>query len=160
MEEIWKDIPFATNYLCSNLGNVKSKRFGIPLKGYLNKSGYMRVQLGNCRNKHYVHRLVAQTFLPNKDGNNIVNHIDGNKLNNRVENLEWCTCSENDNHAYKMGLRQPTKGEKHGSHKLTAIQVEDIRIFLGQNVSIAEISRKYGVAKKTIRDIRSRKTWN
>ena len=62
MEE-YREIPFAKNYLVSNLGNVKSKRYNKPLKGYVNNCGYKRVQLGSSKNKHFIHRLVAQTFL-------------------------------------------------------------------------------------------------
>ena len=158
MEEIWKEVPFATQYLCSNYGNVKSKRFGIVLKGDLNNAGYLRVQLGSVKHRQFIHRIVAETFLQKIDGKNVVNHIDGNKLNNRADNLEWVTPSENDNHAYSTSLKQSVKGENHGAHKLTAKQVEEIRAIL-QDASVAEISRKYGVARKTIRDIRDKKTW-
>lgn len=64
--EQYKEIPFAKNYLVSNLGNVKSKRYNKPLKGFINNSGYKRVQIGTSNNKYFIHRLVAETFLEKK----------------------------------------------------------------------------------------------
>ena len=76
------------------------------LKQYPNENGYMKVNLydtdGNCKKK-YVHRLVAEAFIPNPENKKIVNHIDCNVKNNCVENLEWCTQSENILHAVKLG---------------------------------------------------------
>ena len=73
------------------------------------KNGYARVSLWkNGKGKHFlVHRLVAEAFIPNPDSLDMVNHIDGNKLNNRVENLEWCNLSQNIHHAYRTGLIHP-----------------------------------------------------
>jgi site-specific DNA-cytosine methylase len=110
--EVWKPIPHAPQYLCSNFGNVKSLRYQTILKGSKNSCGYKRVQIGSSKNKHFVHRLVAECFLDAKDGTT-VNHKDGNKDNNHVDNLEWCTMKSNNNHAIQTGLRIPVKGEKH-----------------------------------------------
>jgi len=84
--EQYKEIPFAENYLVSDFGNVKSKRYNKPLKGDLNNSGYKRVQLGNSNNKHFIHRLVAETFLKKDLLRAFVNHKDGNKQNNNLIN--------------------------------------------------------------------------
>lgn len=115
MEE-WKDIPgYEGSYRVSNLGRVKSlsktitklrkgkivsyKLKGRVLKTVCTRYGYVEVNLGS-RNRHkLVHRLVAETFLPNPENKPQVNHIDGNKQNNRVENLEWASCSENMYHS-------------------------------------------------------------
>lgn len=120
MVEIWKDIKgYEGYYQISNLGNVKSLRdFKNKkiicrekiLKNHINKNGY--VYIGLCKDKnhktHRVHRLVAQTFIDNPDNLPQVNHIDGDKSNNCVDNLEWCTRSQNQIHAYKHNLSKIT----------------------------------------------------
>ena len=116
--EIWKDIEgYENKYQISNLGNVKSletwtgdkyiKREKI-LKNMVYGNGYYYVCLSkNGKVKKYkVNRLVAQAFIPNPENKPFTNHIDGDKLNNNVDNLEWCTQSENMKHASKMGLRK------------------------------------------------------
>lgn len=107
MEEIWKDIKNYENlYQVSNLGNVRSLKYNHTNETKLltpeNNWGYLRYQL---KGKHYrAHKLVAMTFIPNPNKLTQINHIDGNKHNNRVENLEWCTAKENTNHALQNGL--------------------------------------------------------
>lgn len=99
MLEEWKTITEANNYEVSNLGNVRNKITHLILKGRLSKSGYYQVSLKiNSTNKfsnRYIHRLVAQHWLINNDNKPEVNHKNGNKLNNRIDNLEWVTASEN-----------------------------------------------------------------
>ena len=104
--EIFKDINgYKGIYQISNLGNVKSLKYGKTrlLKKYLSK-GYYRVSLsfkGNVT-RPVTHRLVAENFIPNYKNKPCVNHIDGNKENNHISNLEWCTYSENEIHSYKI----------------------------------------------------------
>lgn len=112
--EIWKDVKgFEGRYQVSSTGQVKSLRFlghdgERIMKLSLHHSGYLVVQLGNHPAKTYlVHDLVAQAFVPAVDGKSIVNHIDGNKHNNRADNLEWVTYKENTEHAIRTGLRNP-----------------------------------------------------
>lgn len=99
MEEIWKIIDDYDNYKISNLGNLKSKSKRI--KKCINRDGYYQVSLYKNGNKKsiLVHRLVAMTFIPNPLNKPTVNHIDGNKLNNNVSNLEWATCKEQQYHS-------------------------------------------------------------
>lgn len=107
MKEIWKDIPNYDDYQVSNLGNVKSLNYNhtkkekilVPVK---HKNGYLCVYI-NGKIKS-IHRLVAETFLNNIENKPDVNHINGKKDDNRVENLEWCTKSENMQHAIKNNL--------------------------------------------------------
>lgn len=113
MQEVWKNIKgYEGLYQISNLGRIKSlprngtKPIETIKKTTVDKYGYLRVSLSNKnkRKKVLVHRLVAQAFISNPQNKPQVNHIDGNKKNNVLENLEWCTNSENMKHAYKIGL--------------------------------------------------------
>lgn len=122
--EIWKDIPnFEGLYQVSNLGNVKAlerkrncnKGYGVIrehiMKQTNSRSDYYRVPLtdrSHIKKYYSVHRLVALAFIPNPNNYEEVNHIDGNKSNNNVKNLEWCTRSYNIKHAFDTGLN-PTK---------------------------------------------------
>lgn len=125
--EIWKDIEeFKGLYQVSNFGRVRSidriityktgtKRLtkGIILTIGQNKLGYQQVSLSK-NDKMYsrrVHRLVANAFIKNTKNYKEVNHIDGNKKNNKVENLEWCNRSQNMQHAVRLGLK-PKKYKK------------------------------------------------
>lgn len=114
MQELWKDIKdFEGLYQISNFGNVRSLITNKNIK--FNKvKGYLYVHLYNNskRKSIRVNRLVAQAFIPNPDNKPQVNHIDGDKLNNRVDNLEWVTREENMQHAIKNSLRKPSKGIK------------------------------------------------
>lgn len=118
--EIWKDVVgFEDHYEVSNLGRVRRKK-GFTyyrdgriaqfsqtiLKSALNRKGYERVYLskGSKKTTITVHRLVAEAFIPNPENKKTVNHIDCNKLNNKAENLEWQTNTENMRHAFANGV--------------------------------------------------------
>lgn len=102
--EQWRSIPgYEGIYQVSSEGRVKNA-YGHVLKPETAKNGYKRVTLFD-RKKFQVHRLVALAFIPNPDNKEVVNHRNGVKADNRVENLEWATWSENEKHAYATGLK-------------------------------------------------------
>lgn len=100
--------------------------------------------------------MVAELFVENVENNAIVNHIDGNKVNNYYKNLEWVTYSENNQHAYNTDLK--LKGEKIYNAELTESNVKEI-LKLGKYTTYQNIADKYGVSKATIRDVLIRRTW-
>ena len=107
--ENWKDIPdYEGLYQISDFGNVKSLISNRILKPSKDRFGYVRFNAFNNKKAKTlrIHRLVMEIFNP-IDNIMQVNHIDGNKLNNKLDNLEWCTDSENKKHAYKTGLMLP-----------------------------------------------------
>jgi hypothetical protein len=108
--EIWKEIPYyiigKNNYFVSNLGRYKNMKGEIKTD-YIPSTGYIRIRIGES--KFLLHRLVAFTFLENPENKEIVNHIDGNKLNNKLDNLEWATSLENNMHKINNGLSNCTK---------------------------------------------------
>ena len=109
--EIWKETKDNPNYLVSNTGRVRRRGSKVDhsvrdLKGFLATDLYK----DNSRSTKRVHRLVAEAFIPNPDGKPEVNHIDGNKHNNRVSNLEWVTSKENCRHAWDKGIMTPSRG--------------------------------------------------
>lgn len=163
MEEIWKDIEdFNGKYQISNTNKVKSNHFGrsIILKPSLNTGGYNSVclRLNNKIKTRSLHRLTMEAFVPNPDNKPCINHIDGNKLNNSLENLEWCTYSENLKHAYDNNLKLPieSKGEKSSQHKLKEEDVLKIRASI---LSSKELGLLYNVNRTNIIAIRKRKSW-
>lgn len=102
--EQWRSIPgYEGIYQVSSEGRVKNA-YGHVLKPETAKNGYKRVTLFD-KKKFQVHRLVALAFIPNPDNKEVVNHRNGVKADNRVENLEWVTWSENAKHAYATGLK-------------------------------------------------------
>jgi len=112
-QEIWKEIPGFSNYLASNKGRIYSKFYNKTLKQCGTKDGYLKVTLyknhkGTTKKSH---RFIALTFIPNKLDKPQINHKDGNKKNNNIENLEWCTLKENINHAKKTGLINSEKAK-------------------------------------------------
>lgn len=98
-------------------------------------------------------------FLTPVEGKDVVNHKDGNKTNNNVSNLEWCTVQENTIHSYKMGLQKPIKGSQHGRSKFTETQITEVCELLTKGLNVENISEKTGVSVRTIQSVRARKNW-
>lgn len=168
MNEVWKDIEgYEGIYRVSNLGRVKSLdrldgsgafRKSRLLKLSLASVGYFRVNLC-AKGKYeslYVHRLVAKAFIPNIDNKPSVNHIDGNKKNNSINNLEWVTPKENTTHAISNGLM--FNGVL-SNLKLSPMIVIEIKKRLEQGESRRSIANSIGVSFGAVRDIDVRRSW-
>ena len=133
---------------------------GKKMIGNIDRSGYHEVILNG--KQYRVHRLVAEAFIPNPENKPCVNHKDGNKKNNKVNNLEWCTYSENTVHAYQTGLEKRMCGEQHHSHKLTEEDVKYIKqvyIKRDKEFGAVALAKKFNVDRTTIHDIIRGKTW-
>lgn len=172
MSEIWIEIKnYEGCYMISNLGNVKtlsrcvngSLRKERILKQKIHRDGYRMVTLQKDKKRNYilVHRLVALHFIENKHNKPCVNHIDGNKGNNYVENLEWATVKENSNHAVSLGLCPHSVGETNIKSKLKNSDIINIRKkwdgLYPYNQS--DLSIEYKVSKSSIAKILKKETW-
>ena len=166
--EIWrniiaKDINYNGKYQVSNYARIKSFNNGkVKILNPAFNGHYFFVSLykNGIGTMHYVHILVARAFIPNPDNKPCVNHIDGNKSNNRVENLEWCTQSENAKHAFEMGLSK--SGCENGNAKLTEEQVREIRrdCVPGDLVrGFKPFAQKFSVIPEVISDVFYRRTY-
>lgn len=112
MEEIWKDIPnYEGLYQVSNYGNIKGLKSQKILTPKKRNDGYFNIQLykNNKRKKFFIHRLVAETFLENPNNYPCVNHIDENKHNNNVNNLEFCTIKYNNKYSLYKNIKREKK---------------------------------------------------
>lgn len=173
-KEIFKDIKgYEGLYQISNLGKVKRIPRNIVNKNgysllkemfltpYVDDVGYFRIGLKlNSKTTHRrIHRLIATTFIPNPENKPQVNHINGIKTDNRLENLEWVTSLENTNHAIKAGLIK-RNGENNASSKLIEIQVLDIKERLKKGETGSSIAKIYNVHASTISLIKRNIKWN
>lgn len=166
MQEKWEHIAGYEDYLVSNFGRVKSLKKGseVILSLWTDTDGYLCINLWKDGKGQFfrVHRLVAAAFLDNKDNLPEVNHKDGDKTNNFVENLEWVTRLQNVRHSFDTGLKTPIYGEQNGRHKLTQSDVDEIRKTYVKGSRVfggGALAKKYGVTKKVIYDIINNKRW-
>lgn len=155
--EVWKNIEgYEGFYQVSNKGRVKSLKWagGKIMKLSEIRGGYLGTSLYNHRLQAVrAHQLVAEAFIPNPENKPCVNHKDGNKKNNCVENLEWATYSENTLHAHKNNLIRRRKGTEVYNAKLTDEQVRYIRenyIPYDKNFGGTAFAKKFNVCAETI----------
>jgi hypothetical protein len=170
--EEWKNIPEFEGYQASSLGKIRGiDRFkkgrsglrltrGQELKQVLNKKGYPEVRLRkNGTHTRLVHKLVASAFLVKSEGYTQINHINGIKTDNSVLNLEWVTQSQNQKHAYKLGLQPSRAGEGNGRTTLTDEKVTVMKELYNSGKTIVDISKTMNVNISIIRNIIYGRTW-
>lgn len=142
------------DYEITRKGEVINKKWGNrKLKPQPNGKGYLRVHIAG--RMYFVHRLVAEIYVPNPQNKPQVNHKDGDKTNNNADNLEWVTNQENRDHAMKNGLH--FKGEKCSWSKLTQKAVEYIRSHT--DCSKNDLAELFGVSPSTIVDVWEHRSW-
>jgi hypothetical protein len=141
------------------------------MKQYYDRDGYRYVFLviNGKRFKRLVHRMVANVFIPNPENKPQVNHIDGVRDNNRVENLEWCTAKENSIHGWNNGrvasdvqknkAREMFTGSKNPKSKLNEAQILSIRRLRAKGISLKDIAERHGISKSQVSSIANNKSW-
>ncbi len=174
MKEIWKSIEGTNDfYQVSNLGRVRSwksggkivtKRAKTPriLRPYMSKCGYRKcvIFINNKRNKHKISRLVGKAFLSNPQEKPQINHINGVKTDDFLKNLEWCTRSENQIHAYKNKLQLPRQGELCGTSKLKEVDVlRIINSYESGEYTQYQLAKMNNINQSTVNRIVNNKRW-
>lgn len=168
--EIWKSILGFSRYEASNFGRVRALNYKnsglIKILKPAESNGYLKTVLINDNGKYKslsIHKIITLAFYGERMQGQEVNHKDGNKLNNSIINLEYCTRSDNVKHSYDNGLQSPMRGEDNASSKLTDKDVIMIKCakmkggrFWGRN----EIAKKLGISAGHVKDIANDKSWN
>ena len=164
VEREWKTVEVLgefTRYEISNDGLVRNRITRTILSPRFNQQGYLDVNLYTSvgQTKQKIHRLVAKAFIPNPENKLQVNHLDGDKTNNNVENLEWATNQENIVHAVETGLNK-TYGTHNANNIYDEVQIHQVCKLLEDVKNTGDkISNITGVSRDTVADIASRRRW-
>lgn len=157
----YKTIPNHPRYEISKEGTIRTK-VSLKIKSqYVGSTGYYMVSFSysNKSKPLRVHRLIAETYIPNPESQPEINHKDGNKLNNDIANLEWVTHLENMQHANKTGLMN-NRGSNNGTSKLKEADIPKIRELLKTKLSQQKIANMFNVSRSAILMIHLNKRWS
>lgn len=168
MLEIWVTIPNFDNYQISNQGRIQRIKsgprtyMGRLLNGWPNNQGYIHVDLWQNKKKHRfkLHRLITKIFLGDCPLGKEVNHKDGNKANNRLENLEYVTRKENSYHAHKYGLILHPYGAEVYHSTLNYEQAKEIQRLFNNGFTQKKLTEIFSVSKGTIYNVLKNKHWS
>ena len=160
-KEIWKDVcEYEGHYKISNNGQILScKNIKKIIKPWLSYGGretpYLCVALSKngIVKKHRINRLVAQAFIPNPENKKVVNHINANKIDNRVENLQWSTYSENNKHAWDNNLKC------RAMYKARTLDLITAKLIKYSNLSVYQLSKKYKLNSGVVSQIKNKQTY-
>lgn len=145
-------------------GTIRRISSGRVMSKYKATTGYLAMRFYSSSHVYkdvYLHILLGRAFIPNDDLlKDCINHKDGNKMNNTLNNIEWCTKAYNLDHALKTGLRKSAKGERAGRSKLTNEMVYEIRKLIIKGESYKDISLKFNVSDRSICAINLKQTWS
>ena len=163
-KEEWRAIivnGISTNYEVSNFGEIRNCSTNRILSPFIDKDGYYRntIVVNGKSYKQGVHRFVAQAFIPNPENKPEVNHKDGDKSHNEDSNLEWSTVPENIQHAYDTGLKEAIRGSANSLSHYTDKQIHKVCKLLEKDISNINISKRTGVERKYITDIKKGRRW-
>ena len=159
---MWKEIINHPNYEINELGQIRNKIKSNLLTPFKTTNGYLRVRISN-KGVYQLHYLIALHFINNPNNYKEINHINGNKLDNSINNLEWSTRSLNMIHSYQNNLSKNTfnnKGEKHYNAKLKKDDIIKIKKMLNNNIIQKEIAKLFNVSTQTINNIKNNKNWS
>jgi hypothetical protein len=157
----FREISDCPKWLINDKGDVWSANKGGLLSPHQNGTGYLQLLYHNHgkRKKHYVHRLVARAFIGEIPEGYCVNHIDGNKHNNSLSNLEIVTRKRNNDHAVQVGLRKRWRGDLHPQSKLNENKVKEIRRRADAGELFEIIANDFTISKATVYDLQKRRSW-
>lgn len=149
----WEPLKLYSRYQISSIGEIRNIKTGRILKKRTDKDGYYDILLSKngIKKRHKIHRLVALAFIPNPQNKPQVNHKNGIKKDNHLDNLEWVTKKENENHAVINDLHRS---------KVTTVDVKNIRkLYKQNNITMQELGNKYGILKGQVSRIINKKSW-
>lgn len=152
MVEEWRIIKEFPDHEVSNLGQLRGPN-GLRKYGVVRDHCMVPIIKNGKQKCPYLHRLVAKAFLPNPLELPQVNHIDGNPLNNCVDNLEWCTSSHNCKHAYSLGLRTAA------NMKLTLESAREIKRRLANKETMPSLAKLFGISRSAVQQIKLGNNW-